>query len=181
MSKLPKITQTKQLAQTRLFTVEQIHLQFSNGQERDYERIKGRAKAGSVMILPMLDAKTFLLVREYAAGIHDYLLAFPKGLVENGEDALATADRELKEEVGYGAEDLQVIKTFSSSPGYMSAKMQLVLAQNLYPATAEGDEPEAIEVVRWSIDKIDELLNHPEFHEARSIAALLLLERYWHV
>ena len=55
--------------------------------------------------------------------------------------------------------------------------MHIVLAKDLYPKKLEGDEPEAIEVIPWKISNIDALLRHPEFHEARSIAALLLLER----
>jgi len=81
------------------------------------------------------------------------------------------------EEVGYRANQLSSIGRVSASPGYMMSMMDIILAEDLTPATAEGDEPEPIEIVRWSLNNIDELLSHPEFHEARSQAALLILER----
>lgn len=172
----PQILDSKIVAQSRLFTVEQLHLRFSNGEERFYERLKGRA-AGSVMVVPVLDEKTILLVREYGAGVGQYTLGFPKGAMEAGEDLLVTANRELMEEVGYAARDLQVLKKLCLSPGYMESASYLVIARDLYAEQAEGDEPEPIEVIEWSLDDLDSLLDHPEFFEARSIAAVLWLQR----
>ncbi len=176
MNKKPQLLNQRILAQSSIFTIEQLDLRFANGELRCYERIAGHAR-GSVMIVPLLDAQRFLLIREYAAGIEDYVLAFPKGAVDEGEDVLATANRELMEEVGYGAKRLSVLTTLSTSPGYMTSRMTVVLAQDLYAQRLVGDEPEPIEVVEWRLDQIDTLLVHPEFHEARSQAALLLLER----
>ena len=55
--------------------------------------------------------------------------------------------------------------------------MHVVVAKDLYPETLEGDEPEPLEVVKWPLAKIDELLARDDFTEARSIAALLLVDR----
>ena len=104
MSK-PKILDTRDVCQSRLFRIEEIDLRFSNGEERTFERLKGKA-LGAVMIVPMIDDETFLLVREYAAGVDRYELGLPKGLLEEGEDVFEAANREMQEEVGYGARDL---------------------------------------------------------------------------
>lgn len=179
MTKKPELLNSTILAQSRLFDIEGLHLRFSNGQERHFERIRGHA-SGSVMIVPLLDEKTVLLVREYSAGVDDYVLGFPKGAVETDEDLLATADRELKEEVGYGARDMSIIARYSASPGYMHSMMHVVLAKDLYQQVETGDEPEPMEVIPWKLSKIDELLANPEFHEARSVAALFLVTRSRH-
>lgn len=171
MRKKPDITEAKIVAKSRLFCVEQIDLRFSNGEERIYERLKG-TRRGSVMIIPFLDDETLLLVREYAAGVERYELGFPKGLMEHDENPLESANRELKEEVGYGAKNLVELRKVSNAPGYLSAQMTLVLATDLYPEKLEGDEPEEIEVVPWSIHKLDELFQQPDFTEARSHAGL---------
>ena len=176
MNKKPEILHKTVLAQSRLFNIEGLHLRFSNGQERHFERIHGRGN-GSVMIVPMLDNETILLVREYSAGVDEYVLGFPKGAVEQDEDLLATAERELKEEVGYGAHDMWVIACYSASPGYLRSMMHIIVAKDLYRAPIPGDEPEPMAVIPWRLDCIDDLLADPEFHEARSVAALLLLER----
>lgn len=179
MNKKPQITKTTVLAKSTLFTIEALDLQFSNGEQRRYERIRSGG-SGAVLIIPVLDSETFLLIREYAAGIDDYLLAFPKGAIDPNEQILETAARELQEEVGYGANKLTHLGRVSASPGYITSMMDIVLAEDLFPATAPGDEPEPIEVVPWHFREMDALLVHPEFHEARSYAALLLLERHLH-
>lgn len=177
MPKKPDILEEKILARTKLFTVRGVHLRFSNGVERHFEILRGRLKGRSVLIVPMLDDDTVLLVREYGAGVDDYVLAFPKGGVEEGENLLDTANRELMEEVGYGANDLRSIGEYTTSPGYTGGRMQIVIAKDLYEKRLPGDEPEPIEVVPWKLSNIDALLDNPEFIEAKSVVALLLLER----
>jgi ADP-ribose diphosphatase len=172
----PEILEKRYLAQGRLFDIEEMDLKFSNGEERQFVRINSRAPA-AVLVVPLLDENTILLIREYGAGIDDYSLGFPKGAIASGEDPLDGANRELKEEVGYGARRLSLIKTFSTSPSYMSARMHYVVAQDLYEERLPGDEPEILEVVPWKLDNIDALLARDDFHEARSIAALLMLSR----
>lgn len=174
--KKPEILSTKPMDDNPLFEIEQLHLRFSNGQERQFFRVHSLMRS-AVMIVPLLDNETLLLIREYGAGIEEYTLGFPKGALDKGEAVLEGANRELKEEVGYGAHQLEQLKTFSNSPGYMSSRMHLVLAQDLYPEKLEGDEPEPIEVVPWSLNNLDALLRRDDFHEARSIAALTLLQQ----
>lgn len=171
----PTVLNTKIIADSRIFCVEELHLLFSNGIERHYERLKGRP-GNAVMVVPVFDDNTILLIREYGCGIDEYYLGFPKGLPEPNETVLETANRELKEEAGYGAKNLSVLTSFSSSPGYMSARMEVVVARDLYEEKLEGDEPEKIEVVPWRLDQLDSLLARNDFHEARSVAALLLVK-----
>src|SRR3989338_10783786 len=97
--------------------------------------------------------------------------------MDGDENPLESANRELMEETGYGAKELIHLGKWSLSPAYFCAMMDIVLAKNLYPQKLEGDEPEAIEVIPWKLHDIDALLAHPEFHESRSVAAVLLLER----
>lgn len=176
MSK-PDLLSVTELAKTKIFKVTGHHLRFSNGTETHFEKIETH-HPGAVMILPMLDDHTVLLIREYATAAQDYTLGFPKGAIDSvDDDILETANRELMEEAGYGANQLTWLMEMSLSPGYFDAKMQIVLAQDLYPKKLLGDEPEAIQVIPWQLSDIDALLAHPEFTESRSIAAILMLER----
>lgn len=175
--KLPEILEVKSVANTQIFHIERITLRFSNGVVRDFERLKVW-EPGVVMIAAMPDAQTFLLVREYAAGVNDYCLSFPKGRVEIGEDVLSAANRELQEEVGYSANKLIHISAMTNAPSYSSTQMHLVLAQELTPSTLPADEPEPLVVVPWRLDEIPALLARPDFHEARAIAALYLIKEH---
>ena len=131
-----------------------------------------------MLIVPLLDENTVLLVREYAVGIEDYHLALPKGAIDAGEDLLQAANRELKEEVGYGARKLQFLKKINLSPAYMEHGINIVLAWDLYAERLEGDEPEPIEVVPFPLADLLSLVMRPDVCEGRSIAALFLA-REW--
>ena len=138
-----------------------------------YERLCSRSH-GAVLVVPMLDADTVLLIREYAAGVHRYELALPKGKVEADEDMHVAANRELMEEIGYGARKLRTLTRMTLAPGYFSHVTDIILAEDLYPQRIPGDEPEPIDIVPWSLSRLEELLQRDDCTEARSIAALYM-------
>ncbi len=173
----PEIIHCEVAAKSRLFTVEALHLQFSNGEQRQYERIRGGGR-GAVMIVPITAENELLLVREYCAGTHNYQLGFPKGLIDPGETPIEAGNRELKEEVGFGAKHFCDLKTLSLAPSYFNAKMHIIVAKELYPEQLAGDEPEPLVTVKWPLDQWQSLLTQSDFTEARSVAALLLLQQY---
>ena len=156
---------------------QRLDLEFSNGQRRTYWR-RVSESMGSVVIIPLLDAHTVLLVREYATGFHRYELGLVKGRVEQGEDVLHAANRELKEEVGYGAHQLDILRTVTLMPAYMTSFSHIVLARDLYPEAAKGDEPEPLERVPWEIARLHELAFCEEFSEGRSLAALWIVQQW---
>jgi ADP-ribose diphosphatase len=176
MRERPRILDRRLAAQSAIFRVEAVDLEFSNGERRTYERILGGRD--SVMIVPVREDGTLLLAREYAAGSDDYQLGFPKGVVDPDEDLLAAAGRELREELGLAARELLVVRRVSVVPGYIQHGTQIVLARGLHPAPLPGDEPEPIEVVHWPLGDPDGLLARADFTEARSVAALFLVRRF---
>ncbi len=176
-NKKPTIHQKHIVASSRLFTVEQLDLEFANGAKRQYERLLRRGD-GAVLIVPMMDDDTVLLVREYCGGTGRYELGLPKGKVESGEEILHAANREIMEEVGYQAAQLNILKVMSLAPQYMQHQTHIVLAQQLTPRWEPGDEPEELEVIPWSLTQLDVLLVRDDFTEARSIAALYLARDY---
>lgn len=173
----PSILKRATVARSRLFRADEIHLRFSNGEERTYEKLCSGGP-GAVLIVPLLDDNTVLLVREYAVGLEDYHLALPKGAIDQGETLLAAANRELKEEVGYGARKLQFLKRINLSPSYMEHGINVVMAWDLYPERLEGDEPEPIEVVPYPLSDLLQLVSRADVCEGRSIAALFMA-REW--
>ncbi len=180
MAQRPKALARKLVAQSRIFRVEAVDLEFSNGEQRRYERLLG-GKRGSVLVVPMLDDDTVLLIREYAAGSHDYQLGLPKGRMEpEDDDPLQAADRELREEVGYGARDLRLLRTMTIAPAYIQHHTHIVLARDLFPDKRPGDEPEPIEVVPWRLSDWTSLMAQADLTEARSIAALYMTREFLH-
>ncbi|MGQ7245823.1 ADP compounds hydrolase NudE [Halomonas sp. V046] len=171
----PRILSHRRVAKSRLFQVEELELRFSNGAERTFERLSGNGPGiGAVMIVAMPDPDHVLLIREYAAGFEDYVLTLPKGIVDPGEDIVTAANRELMEECGVGANRIEPLTELSLAPNYMSHRIQVLLASDLYDHRLEGDEPEPLVVETHAIDSLPALLARADFHEARAIAALYI-------
>ena len=174
MRKKPQILNVETVAKSRLFHIEKLDVQFINGTLMNFERLRSSSQ-GAVLVVPILDDDTVLLIREYAAGVHRYELALPKGRIEADENPEQAANRELMEEVGYAANRLRHVTSLTLAPGYFSHVTHVILAQDLYPQRLQGDEPEEIEVVPWRLDELTELTRCADCTEARSIAALYMV------
>ena len=173
----PEILARRQVAQSRLFRIESLDLRFSNGVERTYERLISGSR-GAVMLIALLDNDTFALIREYGGGVHEYTLTLPKGAIDMGESMRDACNRELQEEIGYGAKEFIHLKNLAGSPSYTSGGLDIVLARDLYPSKLEGDEPEPLELVPWKFNNLNELYIQDDFIEGRALAALTLATEY---
>lgn len=158
-------------------TIEEVDLEFSNGERRHYRRVLSRGP-GSVIVAALADPHTILLVREYACGVHRYELGLPKGHMDPGETPEQAANRELKEETGFGARRLRVLREMTLSPSYMQFAAHLVLAEDLYPERLPGDEPEEIEVTSFPLADLHELMLRADCSEGRSLAALFIVREF---
>ncbi len=174
---LPIIHDRRERRPADLFKVEQLDLEFSNGEKRTYERLISRG-LGAVIVAAMPDPDHVLLIREYACGVHRYELGLPKGRLERGESLIEGANRELQEECGYAARDLIELGHLTLAPGYMTHATHVILARDLYPSRLPGDEPEQLEVIPWPLDNLAELIQRPDCTEGRSIAAMFMTREY---
>lgn len=170
---LPVILDSRWRDPGDMFKIQELDLEFSNGERRTYQRMKTHG-LGAVIIVPMKNDETVLLAREYAAGLHHYEIGLPKGRREKGESVLQAAQREMKEEIGFGANELIDLASLSLAPGYMTHVTHIVLARDLYPEKLEGDEPEELEVVPWPISDLRTLTAREDCTEGRTIAALYI-------
>ncbi|MDH5764664.1 MAG: ADP compounds hydrolase NudE [Gammaproteobacteria bacterium] len=170
----PKIINVTSLTKSKLFHIQQVALEFSSGKQAHYERILAAAN-GAVLIVPLLANHNVLMIREYSVGTDQYELLFPKGLIDDDESILCAANRELMEETGYAARQLNHINTMTIAPGYLGFKTHIILAEDLYPEQLEGDEPEPLEVLEFSLNDIDEIVQRDDLTESRTIAALYMV------
>ncbi len=177
MPEAPKILTREEVSDSHLFKVDRVELQFSNGEQRTYEYLKAGEHA-AVIVVALLDENTVVLIEEYGAGVDRYELGLPKGRVDPGETILEAANRELKEEAGYGAKDLICLKSMAQSPSYMQHYTHVVLARGLYPEKLVGDEPEELPVYRLPFDDLASVVAKENLTEARTIAALYLAKEW---
>ena len=131
----------------------------------------------SVCIVPVDPQGNVLLVRQYRKPVEDQLLEVPAGGIEPGETPLEAAVRELQEEVGFTAEEIQLLSSFWISPGWCTEFMSAYLATKLEPARLPADYDENIDVVPVPLSEVDGLIRSGEIIDLKSIASLLLALR----
>ena len=129
---------------------------------------------GGVTIVPLDDEGHVLMVRQYRHCIGDELLELPAGTLKKGEDPAATAQRELQEEIGLAAANLELIGQFYLAPGYSTELMRVYVATDLTPATLPQDEDEVIQVVRVPFAEAVRMAIGGQVRDAKSVAGLLL-------
>lgn len=176
---LPEILGVSEVVRSRLFKVEGVDLKFSNGVRTTYERLAGGN--GAVMVIPYdSDRKSFVFTREYCVGTEKYELGFVKGKIDDGENPLQAAERELAEEIGLGADRFELLRTLNFAPGFMGLKLHLVLAAGIRERKLDsGDEPEPIEREYVALENLENLLysDDSELCEARCITGIILALR----
>ncbi len=134
---------------------------------------------GAVVILPLLDPQTVVLIRNRRYAVGQTLVELPAGTLEKGEDAINCAGRELLEETGYLAKRIKPMRSFYSSPGILTEKMHVFLAYDLQKQTQDLEPDEDIEVLTATLGEAVEMIHQGEIEDGKTIAALLMYERFF--
>jgi 8-oxo-dGTP pyrophosphatase MutT (NUDIX family) len=139
----------------RIASVRTERFRYDDGDVVDREIV---SHPGAVAVVAH-DDQNLWLVKQPREAVNDYLVELPAGkLDEEGEDALATAKRELAEEIGKGAKNWVHLTTFWASPGFSDERIHVYLATDLYDEQAHTDEIERIEIVKVPLAQLDELI-----------------------
>lgn len=140
--------------QGRKFAFEAANLRLPNGAEGEFETIR---HPGGAMVVPVLADGRFVLVRQYRFPVERWLLEFPAGTLEPGEDPETTIRRELEEETGYRARVWTELGRFPLAPGYSDEAIQAFLARDLAPLAEPPpqDPDEDIETVRLTAGELE--------------------------
>lgn len=126
-----------------------------------------------VAVVPLLEGKDVLLVRQYRLPAAQILLEVPAGGVDEGESSEQAAQRELGEECGQQAGRLERLGGFYLSPGFCSEFVHVFLATQLRPVPAHPDSDEEIAVVRLPLAEALRLVRLGEIQDGKSIIGLM--------
>ena len=159
----------KQLLRTRLFTVE--HRVYTRpGQEPVARDVV--VHPGAVVILPILDERRIVMIRNYRYTLESELWELPAGTLEPNEEPIDTARRELEEETGYRAGRMHPLMEFFTSPGFLTERMHAFVATDLTVVgqRLQGAEQIVSEVVE--VTEVRDRLLRGEFVDGKTIAVL---------
>jgi ADP-ribose pyrophosphatase len=127
---------------------------------------------GSTAIVAVDRDSCVTLVRQLREPARKRLLELPAGTLEEGEEPLVSAQRELEEEVGLRGGRWSELAAFYTTPGFCRERMHVFLAEDVERGEAHPEEDEDLEVVRWPASEIENRLG--ELEDAKTIAGLLL-------
>ena len=167
---LPKILSSQKVFDGRVF---QVTVDTVAEGELTYQRDVVH-HPGSAVIVPVHDDGTVVLVRQYRHPAVRYLLEVPAGTLADGERPETGAARELGEELGLVAEQLDKLAEFFVSPGFLEEKMWVYLATGLTEGRPNPDEDEVLDVVRLPIGEALEMITSGEIQDAKTIIGLIL-------
>ena len=157
----------------KIFTVREETFRHEDGEESTREIVRHTGAVGVVCH----DGESLWLVRQprEAVGEPD-LLELPAGKLDvEGEEPLATAKRELAEEIGKAAAEWEHLHTFFTSPGFTDEVCHVYLATGLSDASAETDENERIDIEVRPLAELDAIID--EVEDSKTLIGLLELRR----
>jgi len=154
-----------------VFSVIQMKLDLPDGRERIYDRVDIQ---DAVTILPIDADGCVYFVRQYRVGSESSLLELPAGKIEEGENAQSAAEREIREEIGMGAAQLNSLGGFYMSPGYSTEYMHCFLATGLSHSPLTPDSDEFINVEKVNLTEVKRMITSGELPDGKTLAVFML-------
>lgn len=139
---------------------------------------------GSVVILALDERKSkpsVLLIKQYRYAANQELWELPAGRIDEGEDALAAAKRELAEETGYSASEWKPALYYYASPGFLDETMSIFAARDLHKGKASPEEDEVITCKLVPLGKAVQWVMSGKIHDGKAIAGVLWAAQKFHI
>jgi ADP-ribose pyrophosphatase len=155
----------------RLFKVQVLTLIDEQGRQVQREVVR---HPGAVLVVPVLDAKNMIMIRNYRVAVNEQLWEFPAGKLEPGENPRDAATRELEEETGYRSAQVRSLGEFYTSPGFTDELMRVFVAEELTPAVQRLEPGEEIEVQIVAIEQAMAMALDGRIRDGKTVAGLLM-------
>jgi ADP-ribose pyrophosphatase len=133
---------------------------------------------GAVAVLAILDNGNLVMERQFRYAPQREFIELPAGKIEQGEDILLCAQRELLEETGYVAREWIHLTTAWPCIGYADERMEYFMARGLTHQGSKLDEGEFLEVFELSLPEAIEWIRQGKINESKTIVGLFWLEKY---
>lgn len=168
---LPEIISSCLLYEGKIVTLRVDEISLPGGRTAVREVVE---HPGAVVVAAVDDEGYVYMVRQYRHPVRRYLLELPAGGLEPGEEPLAAAMRELREEVGLVAGRWTPLGSFYSSPGFANECLHAFLAEDLGHVDSDPDDDEDLTVARYPLSGLR--WDEGEITDAKTLAALMLVQ-----
>lgn len=131
-----------------------------------------------VKVIPFTADGRIVMVEQFRHAVQRVSLEFPAGAMDDGENAVEAAVRELEEETGYCSKSAELLGAFDPDPALQSNPVSVVLARECTSSGERHQDPgEDVSVQVVAVDELAELIRTGEIRSAHTIAAWSLYER----
>ncbi|MEK7644575.1 MAG: PspC domain-containing protein [Patescibacteria group bacterium] len=159
-----KTLSKKIIYENKWIRLREDEIELPNGEKRFYS-YTDRVDSGP-MIIPLTDEGKLVLVKEWRYPIRDWTYCFPCGGVEENEDSLTAAKKELRQETGYSAGEWTALGFLKVDPGSNSQTTPVYLARKLKKGEAERESSEIMEIVELSLAEIKRMIKNDELNNS---------------
>jgi len=129
---------------------------------------------GGAAVVPVFEDGTVALVRQYRHAAGDQLLEIPAGMLDDGEEPIVAAVRELEEEIGVRAAHIRKLTEVFVSPGFLTEKISVFLATGLTEVGQNLDHDEELTIERYSFGKLDQMIRDGRIVDAKTMVGVML-------
>ncbi|MEA2450236.1 MAG: hypothetical protein QOG63_2168 [Thermoleophilaceae bacterium] len=165
---------SKEVWSGKIATVRVDTVRYDDGEEAEREVV---AHPGAVAVVAHDGEHVYLVEQPREPVGEQALLELPAGKLDvDGEEPLATAKRELAEEIGKGARSWEHLTTCYGSPGFSDEEFHIFLATDLYDESAESEENERIVIRQLPLAEIDQAIR--DCRDAKTVIGLLWLKAF---
>ena len=124
---------------------------------------------GAVIIAPLIDSNTIVMLRQFRPALGRYIYELPAGTIDAPEKPLTCAKRELKEETGFTAKIFKKLGEIYPVPGYSTEVIHIFKAEGLTQKGAQPEEYEVIDIKSISQKEVARLFKQGKLMDAKSI------------
>lgn len=149
-----------------------IDVKLPNGKNANRDVIK---HPGACAVIAFLDSENIILVEQFRLPLNKTLLEIPAGKLNKKEDPMDCAKRELQEETGYVAKEIEYLGSIATAPGFCDEIIHLYKAWNLSLGEKNEDEDEFTSVKVLNINDLKEMVKKGEIIDGKTISVLSYL------
>ncbi len=166
-----KIIGTKKIYDGKVITVRVDDVELPNGRTSKREIVEHHGGVGIIAVTP---EREVFMVSQYRLAAKSMMLEIPAGKLEASDtDTMSAGLRELEEETGYTAKKIEPLGVYYATPGYCEEKLTIYLATELEFVGQHLDEGEFLNVKRYPLDKLYDMVMNNEIHDCKTAIAIL--------
>ena len=164
------INNSREIIKSPRLTVREDQISLGNGKDKIYHIV---THPGACAVLPIDNEGNLIFVRQYRHAVGKILLEIPAGIIDDGENPLTCAKRELREETGYNGKSIKPMIDILTTPGFTNEKLYLYIAKDLFHDPLIAEDSDEIDVIKYSLNESLQMVMSGKIADAKTVIAIL--------